>query len=160
MTTADPRVDAIDVLFDGCARHDIESVKSAVSLDVIWWIPGHNPLSGLKEGVHEVVAYFDALTQCDIGTARLAVHAADDHVIDVYRAFSPSGSGSFDTTCSRFWTFNNDHQIDSVLTMCANQHDVDSFMWQNYNLAQLPERLNRFRSATQAPPDLTMLYNE
>jgi hypothetical protein len=46
-----------------------------------------------------------------------------------------------DTNWALVWHFNPDGKVDSVINLSADQHQMDSFIWDNFSLAAIPTRL-------------------
>ena len=47
--------------FQAYGKGDYEAIKKVVASDVQWHIPGHHKLAGTKQGVDELVAFFNKL---------------------------------------------------------------------------------------------------
>lgn len=54
-------VDIINNFFNYYSNGDIEGLKKVVWHNVRWFFPGQNPLSGTKQGVEEVIEFFDKM---------------------------------------------------------------------------------------------------
>lgn len=67
--------------------------------------------------------------------------ASDEYVVDVHRGWSTQGIGQVDTTWALVWHFGPDGKVDRVLNLTADQHQMDAFIWANFRLKQLSERL-------------------
>ena len=64
------------------------------NVDIVWQIPGHHPLAGRKQGITEVLAFFDQLGKADFKAQPLVIAEQGDYVIDHHRGWSTKGSGS------------------------------------------------------------------
>lgn len=49
----------IDKFFEAYGRHDFAALRQVMTEDVIWIFAGQHPLAGVKNGIEEVVAFFD-----------------------------------------------------------------------------------------------------
>jgi uncharacterized protein len=68
-------------------------------------------------------------------------------VVDIHRGYSTQGAGAVDTTWALVWHFDDDGRIDRVVNLSGDQHQMDAFVWANYPLAPLPDRLRRAASS-------------
>ncbi|MFG2558665.1 hypothetical protein [Streptomyces sp. NPDC048496] len=59
----------------------------------------------------------------------------------MHRGWSTEGVGKVDTIWALVWHFGADGKVDSVVNPSADQHQMDSFIWANFSLAALPDRL-------------------
>ena len=135
------KIDAIDRFFAAYATYDIAAMRTVLTEDIEWTIPGHHPLSGTKRGVEEVVAFFTQLGKAGFQADPLFVEANDEYVVDVHRGWTTEGSGKVDTLWALVWHFNAEGKIDRVVNLSADQHQMDSYVWNNYTLAPIPGRL-------------------
>jgi len=62
-------------------------------------------------------------------------------VVDVHRGYSTLGIGRVDTTWALVWHFNPEGKVDRVVNLTADQHQMDRFVWDNFELRPLPHRL-------------------
>ncbi len=51
----------INKFFEAYGKHDFEGIKKVLDENAKWIFPGRNPLSGVKEGIEEIVAFFDKM---------------------------------------------------------------------------------------------------
>ena len=51
----------IENFFDAYGKHDLKAIKQFMAEDVEWTFLGQHPLAGIKNGVEEVVAFFDTM---------------------------------------------------------------------------------------------------
>ncbi len=59
-----PAMAVVDKMYDCFAKGDMATLKTDVfAPDIAWNLPGHHPLSGIKNGPDEVIAFFGALMQ-------------------------------------------------------------------------------------------------
>jgi hypothetical protein len=62
-----------------------------------------------------------------------------DH--DIYRGYSTGGDGKVDTTWALVWHLDAAGKVDRVVNLSGDQHQMDAFIWANFPLKPLPERL-------------------
>jgi hypothetical protein len=67
--------------------------------------------------------------------------AGDEYVVDIHRGYSTGGDGKIDTTWALVWHFDAAGKVDRVVNLSGDQHQVDAFIWVNFALKPLPERL-------------------
>ncbi|WP_225726453.1 MULTISPECIES: nuclear transport factor 2 family protein [unclassified Nocardia] len=141
MAQQDPKIQAITAFFDAYARYDLDGMKAVLTDDIAWTIPGHHALSGTKRGLDEVLAFFAALAKAGFKAETFFLEANDEYVVDVHRGYSTAGEGKVDTLWALVWHFNTDGKVDRVDDLCLDQHQMDTYIWQNFTLAPLPTRL-------------------
>jgi ketosteroid isomerase-like protein len=145
MTAADAekndKLSAITAFFEAYAAGDRDGIGAVLAPAVEWTIPGHHPLSGTKHGVDEVLAFFDALAAAGFKAETFFLEASDEYVVDIHRGYSTAGVGGVDTTWALVWHFDAAGRIDRVINLSGDQHQMDAFIWANYQLKPLPERL-------------------
>ncbi|MET8431055.1 nuclear transport factor 2 family protein [Nocardia sp. NPDC004860] len=135
------KVAAITAFFDAYARYDLDGMRAVLTEDIAWTIPGRHALSGTKHGIDEVVAFFDQLSKAGMKAETFFLEANDEYVVDIHRGYSTAGAGKVDTIWALVWHFTIDGKVDRVVNLSGDQHQMDSYVWQNYTLAPLPERL-------------------
>lgn len=140
-TTKDPKIEAIERFFTAYAANDVDGIAQVLAEDIEWTIPGHHPLAGTKRGIGEVRSFFQQLAKTGFEAAPLFLEANEEYVVDVHRGWSTEGVGKVDTTWALVWHFGADGKVDRVVNLSADQHQMDSFIWANFSLAALPDRL-------------------
>jgi nitrous oxide reductase len=58
-----PNVTLIKQYYQAYGSGDLDAVRSIFAPDIVWRIPGHHPLAGVKRGAEEVFAFFQQLFQ-------------------------------------------------------------------------------------------------
>jgi hypothetical protein len=111
--------------------------------DVAWTIPGHHPLSGTKRGIAEVLSFFDQLATVGFMAEPIFLRASDEYVVNIHRGWPTKGTGQVDTTWALVWHFRPDGKVDRVVNLSGDQHQMDAFIWANFDLKPLPDRLAR-----------------
>lgn len=70
------------------ADRDMEAVGELLADDIVWHVPGNNPLSGDYKGKEEVFGFFAKLGELSGGSFKLDVHDVvgnDEHVVALVR---------------------------------------------------------------------------
>jgi uncharacterized protein len=135
------KIDAITAFFAAYASHDIPAMQAVLANDIEWTIPGHHPLSGTKRGVKEVAAFLTQLGKAGFQAEPLFLEANDEFVVDVHRGWTTDGVGKVDTLWALVWHFDTAGKIDRVVNLSGDQHQMDTYIWNNYQLAPIPDRL-------------------
>jgi ketosteroid isomerase-like protein len=109
--------------------------------DIEWALPGHHPLSGVKKGADEVIAFFTALMQSGVNVDNVSFGTiGDDRVVETHTGHGTvNGKDYIFPTCSVYTIQNN--RIQRVQVYTADQHGVDDYFWQANALKPIPERL-------------------
>ena len=132
----------VDRMYECFGKGDMDTLKSEVfAADIQWRLPGHNTLSGVKQGADEVIAFFGALMKVGVQVDNVSFGTiGDDRVVETH-----SGHGTVDgrdylfPTCSVYTI--RDDKIAEVQVYTADQHGVDDFFWRATPLAKIPDRL-------------------
>ncbi|GLV79354.1 nuclear transport factor 2 family protein [Streptomyces hygroscopicus] len=141
MSTKDPKIEAVERFFTAYAANDVDGIAQVLSQDIEWTIPGHHPLAGTKHGIPEVRSFFEQLGKTGFQADPLFLGANEEYVVDVHRGWSTEGVGKVDTIWALVWHFGSDGKVDRVINLSGDQHQMDSFVWSNFSLAALPDRL-------------------
>lgn len=137
----DPKIAAINRFFAAYAENDLDGIGEVLEDNVRWTIPGHHPLSGTKVGVQEVLAFFTQLNKTGFKAEPIFLEASQEYVVDIHRGYSTQGEGSVDTLWALAWHFNAEGKVFEVFNLSMDQHQMDAFIWQNFSLKPLPDRL-------------------
>lgn len=141
MSDKTSKIDAINKFFAAYATYDLDGMREVLTDDIEWTIPGHHALSGTKRGVEEVAAFFTQLGKAGFQAEPLFLEANEEYVVDIHRGWTTEGIGKVDTTWALVWHFNAEGKVDRVINLSGDQHQMDAFVWNNYTLAPIPERL-------------------
>lgn len=137
----DSKTAAVQQFFAAYAAGDLEAMSAVLAEDIEWTIPGRHPLSGTKRGIAEVVSFFDQLAKAGFQAEPVFFGTNDEYVVDVHRGWTTQGTGKVDTLWALVWHFDTDGKVDRVINLSGDQHQMDNFIWANYRLAPLPDRL-------------------
>ncbi|MEV6098688.1 nuclear transport factor 2 family protein [Nocardia sp. NPDC051981] len=141
MTQQDPKIQAISDFFEAYARYDLDGMRAVLADDIAWTVPGHHALSGTKHGLDEVLAFFAQLAKAGMKAETFFLEANAEYVVDIHRGYSTEGEGRVDTLWALVWHFDSDGKVDRVDNLTLDQHQMDTYIWQNFSLAPLPTRL-------------------
>jgi len=139
--TKDRKIETIERFFAAYAAHDVATLASILADDIAWNIPGRHPLSGIKRGVAEVVAFFDELAKAGFKADPIFLGANDEYVVDVHRGWSTLLEGKVDTLWALVWRFGPDGKVRDVVNLSADQAQMDAYCWANFPLGAIPDRL-------------------
>jgi uncharacterized protein len=121
---------------------DLASLKSEVfAPDLVWTLPGRNPVGGVKNGPDQVIAFFGELVKSGIKVDLINIDAwGDDTVVEVHRGYGTSRGASLDALNCTHYRIEND-RIAEVQVYMSDQYGADNFFWAAYDLAPIPDRL-------------------
>jgi ketosteroid isomerase-like protein len=132
----------VDRMYQCFGTGDMDTIRNEVfAADIKWHLPGHHPLSGTKNGVDEVLAFFGALMQTGINVDNVSFGTiGDDRVVETHSGHGTvQGRDYLFPTCSVYTIRNG--KIAEVQVYTADQHGVDDYFWKGYELKPLPDRL-------------------
>ena len=132
----------VDRMYQCFGTGDMATLKNEVfASDIEWALPGHHPLSGVKRGADEVLAFFGALMAVGINVDNVSFGTiGDDRVVETHSGHGTvEGQDYLFPTCSVYTI--RDDKIAHVQVYTADQHGVDDFFWKANALKPLPDRL-------------------
>jgi len=135
-------VEVVHKMYQCFRTGDMATLKAEVlAEDVVWHLPGHHPLAGVKHGVDEVLAFFGALRKLGAQVTPLGMgELSNGAVAEIYTA-----SGDFEGTKLEAFNCNYytivDGKITEVHVLMGDQHNYDNFIWAGVKLKPLPDRL-------------------
>jgi len=132
----------VDKMYACFGTGDMETIKNEVfAPDIQWSLPGHNPLSGVKHGADEVLAFFGALMAVGVNVDNVSFGTiGDDRVVETHSGHAAvEGQDYLFPTCSVYTI--RDGRIAHVQVYTADQHGVDDFFWRASALKPIPGRL-------------------
>jgi uncharacterized protein len=94
-----PNVDLLRDGYDAFAKGDMDTVRDFFAEDIVWHVPGNNPLSGDYEGHDAVFGFFGKLMAETGGTFRQEIHdvlANDTHGVALVEIHLERGGKTFD----------------------------------------------------------------
>lgn len=142
-TTVD-RVALIRRMYDCFNRGDMDTLRREVfAPDIVWILPGRNPVGGTKQGADEVIAFFQQLNRTGIQPDIIGLDEfGQDGVIEIHRGHTPRpiNGAMFDAlTCAHYQILNG--KIQRVQEYLSDQYAADNFFWSAFQLKPIPDRL-------------------
>ena len=78
-----PATAVVDRMYACFAQGDMEALKRDVfAPDVEWALPGHHPLSGVKRGADEVIAFFGELMATGVRVDNISFGTIGDDTVE------------------------------------------------------------------------------
>lgn len=137
-----PNVAVVSKMYECFGKGDMETLRKQIfSPDLVWNLPGHHPLAGIKQGADEVIAFFGQLAKTGIKVDLIAIDAIDeDTVVELHRGYGSAQGEVLDAmNCTHYQI--SDGKIANVQVYIGDQHPVDIFFWATYDLKPIPARL-------------------
>jgi ketosteroid isomerase-like protein len=102
----------IDTFFEAYAKHDFVAIRQVMLEDVIWTFLGQHPLAGVKNGIEEVVAFFDNMSAImgasKVKADKLVAGSNDNYLIECQHITTHREDGNnIDHHVCVLWTFEN-----------------------------------------------------
>lgn len=155
---ANANLELVTKMYDCFNRGDLDTIRREVfAPDLIWRLPGRHPLSGVKHGTEEVLAFFAQLIRANIKVTLDPVADpstgldtfGEDTVVEVHRGQGQTTvrDASGEETVVKLNALNCTHykirngRIADVQVYMSDQHAADNFFWAVYQLKPIPERL-------------------
>ena len=121
-----PNVALLRKGYDAFAKGDMPTLTDVFAEDVVWHLPGRNPVSGVHRGREAVFAGFAKFFELSGGTLKLDDHTIlgdDDHAVALNRATASRAGKKLDLLgvdvyhirngkVTEFWSFSEDQRID------------------------------------------------
>jgi hypothetical protein len=139
-------------------RDDLDTIRREIfAPDLVWNLPGHNPVAGTKNGAEEVLAFFAALRRANIQVtldpqsdpATGIDSFGERTVVEVHRGrgtttIRDASGNEVQVTlnalnCTHYQIENG--RIARVQVYMSDQHAADTFFNAVYQLAPIPTRL-------------------
>ncbi|GAB3772364.1 hypothetical protein GCM10028818_12480 [Spirosoma horti] len=133
MIQSHPNLGLVNRFFQAYATNDQESIKEILSPNIRWIIPGKHPLSGVKVGVDEVMAYFSQLGKAAFQASPIVMGVNDQYVIDCHENWTTGSEiPTFKGMSCLLWKI-KEGKIIEVYNFPEDQHKVDEFFQAVYN---------------------------
>ena len=134
-------IKVVQEFFRCYAINDLEGMKQVMAHNIEWKIPGHHPLSGVKKGIDEVLAFFKKLQKASFKSDLLVLAENEEYVIDCHRGCGEYEANKVDMN----WVFlyRIEHEkITQVQGFAGDQHAADAFFWAVYPMKPIQERIS------------------
>lgn len=132
----------VERMYECFNRADLETIRQEIfASDLIWRLPGHHPLAGIKNGADEVIAFFNQLNQGGIEVRPVNIADwGDSTVVEVHKGQGENEGAVLDTlNCTHYQI--RDGKIAEVQVYVSDQHALDNFFSAAYQLKPIPERM-------------------
>ncbi len=121
----------IDKFFAAYSRHDFAAIREVMAEDVIWVFLGQHPLAGVKNGIEEVVAFFDNMSAVmgasKVKAQKLASGSNGAFLIECQHITTHREDGNnIDHHVCVLWTFEH-NKIREGRHFFADPHAADHF---------------------------------
>jgi uncharacterized protein len=123
--------DIIASFFEAYAKHDFSAIRKVMLEDVIWIFLGQHPLAGVKNGIEEVVAFFDnmsaVMNQSKRKAEKLVSGSHDNFLVECQHITTHREDGNnIDHHVCVLWTFKN-NKISEGRHFFADPQAADHF---------------------------------
>lgn len=135
-------IEVVEKMYHCFKTGDLATLKAEVlDENIVWDLPGHNPLAGTKHGIAEVLAFLGRLKSLGAQVEPLGMGELNSGgVVEVYRAHGEVNSVKLQAFNCNYYTI-RDGKITEVRVLMADQHGYDAFAWAAVPLKPLPDRL-------------------
>ena len=128
---ADTNSRIIENFFDAYGKRDFGSIREVMAEDVIWIFMGQHPLAGVKNGIEEVVAFFDnmsaLMSSSKVQVAQLVTGSNDTFLVECQHITTHREDGNnVDHHVCVLWTFEN-KKIKEGRHFFADPHAANHF---------------------------------
>jgi ketosteroid isomerase-like protein len=125
-------IQIVQDFFEAYERNDLEGIRQVLAEDVQWHIPGRHPLSGTKNGIDEVINFFEELGKVGFKAEVMILAANDNYVIDAHRGWSNITNGeNVDLNWILLYQIDN-NKIKRVINFAGDQPLADEFFTKSY----------------------------
>ncbi len=121
----------IDAFFKAYANHDFAAIRQVMHEDVIWVFMGQHPLAGVKNGIEDVVAFFDnmgaVMGASNVKAEKLVMGSNDNFLIECQHITTHREDGhNINHHVCVLWAFEN-NKIKEGRHFFADPHAADQF---------------------------------
>jgi ketosteroid isomerase-like protein len=128
-------------LFEYLGNQHWDGLRAEVfAPDAVWTIPGHNPISGKKTGVAEIIGFLSVLGRANYQAELVYLDGNTEVVVEVHRGKAEVGTARLDVGAGAVYRFKHG-RISEIWNMTDDQFALDAFYWTVFSLKPLPERL-------------------
>ncbi len=132
MAPSHPNLTLVHQFFHAYATHNQEAIKQILAADIKWVIPGNHPLSGVKNGVNEVLDYLAQLGRAAFQAEPIVFGVNETFVIDCHHNWSNlAAKANFRGMSCLLWKIEQG-KIVEVYNFPQDQHLVDAFFQDLY----------------------------
>jgi uncharacterized protein len=125
-------IQLVQDFFEAYGKNDLAGMRQVLAEDVQWHIPGRHPLSGTKNGIDEVINFFDELGKAGFKAEVMILAANDNYVIDAHRGWSNvTDVENVDLNWVLLYQIEN-NKIKRVINFAGDQPLADEFFTKSY----------------------------
>lgn len=126
-----PNQEIINKFFEAYSKRDMDAIRQVMAEDATWTALGQHPLAGVKNGIDEVIAFFDAMGgimgKSNVKVEKLVIGANDNYLIECQHVWTNRDDGvNLDHHVCVLWTFKNG-KILSGMHFFADPQAADRF---------------------------------
>ena len=123
--------DIINKFFDSYMKRDLDGVKGVMAANVVWYFKGRHKLAGIKNGIDEVIRFFDTMggimSKSKPSIEKLIVADKDNYFIECQHIKTNRDDGvNIDHYATVLWTIENG-KIVSGRHFFADPESVDRY---------------------------------
>ena len=116
--------------YEAFSKGDIDTLQNEVfTEDIVWHVPGRNPLSGDYKGISEVLGYFGQLGELSVGTLQVTlvdVLANDERTVGLHQATGTREGRTLDAHEALVFRFRGD-KVSEAQGYTGDQYAIDQF---------------------------------
>lgn len=126
-----PNQEIINKFFEAYSKRDMDAIRQVMAEDATWTALGQHPLAGVKNGINEIIAFFDAMGgimgKSNVKVEKLVIGANDNYLIECQHVWTNRDDGvNLDHHVCVLWTFKNG-KILSGMHFFADPQAADRF---------------------------------
>jgi uncharacterized protein len=122
----DSNQDIIGRFFEAYSKKDMAALAEVTTDDLAWHFPGHNPMSGVKQGREEVVAFFDRMGGLGFRPEKLVTGENESYVVETQWVRGDVDGEEVTMGWTVLWSF-RDGKLASGRHFSADQYLADDF---------------------------------
>ncbi len=124
-------LDIINKFFEAYIKREFNAVKQVMADNVRWIFLGQHPLSGVRNGIDEVIAFFDTMGtimgKSNVKADKLVIGTNDDYVVESQHIWTGRDDGNnLDHQVCVLWRFSNGKIVEGT-HFFADPQAVDRF---------------------------------
>jgi ketosteroid isomerase-like protein len=126
---AHPNEDNLRKGYDAFIKGDIDTVMTLLTDDILWHVPGRNPLSDDYSGKEEVGGFFGKLMELSNGTFQVEVHdvlANDEHAVGLVKLSAERDGKTLQSNDVHVWHV-RDGKFSEFWAQPSDQYEFDEF---------------------------------
>ncbi len=116
--------------YEAFSKGDIETLQNEIFTDdIVWHVPGRNPLSGDYKGIGEVLGYFGQLGELTGGSFQVTLEdvlANDERTVALHHVTGTREGKTLDADEVLVFRFRGD-KVSEAQGYSGDQHAVDQF---------------------------------